>query len=159
MDSTEQMTSTPWVCLGDTVDYNYNNSAECTFYDDHNTVQQQYFKVQIHTVFTQAFLLEKSIFLKIYFQQLLCQLFRHVMSDGWPQLQAVCILWLLLTSFCLCWWSYRYLSQSPVVPVISPSLFSLSGSVVVTSLPSEFVSSPAVILVVAVSHLKTITFR
>lgn len=42
MDSTEQMTSTPWVCLGDTVDYNYNNSAECTFYDDNNTVQHQY---------------------------------------------------------------------------------------------------------------------
>lgn len=41
----------------------------------------------------------------------------------------------------------------PVVPVISSSVLALSGAVIVTSLPSELVSSPAVVLIIAVTHL------
>lgn len=66
MDSTEQMTSTPWVCLGDTVDYNYNNSAECTFYDDNNRVQQQYSSTSKYkyTQYSHRRLSSRKVFLK-----------------------------------------------------------------------------------------------
>lgn len=43
----------------------------------------------------------------------------------------------------------------PFIPFISASVFPLSGTVVVAPLPSEFVPSPAVILIITVSHLSS----
>lgn len=49
--------------------------------------------------------------------------------------------------------SLLYISFLPVVPVISAPVFPLSWAVIVTSLPSEFIPSPAVVVIITVSHL------
>lgn len=50
-------------------------------------------------------------------------------------------------------WVFLHLWSIPFIPFISASVFPLSWTVIVTSLPSEFVPSPAIVFIITVSHL------